>query len=281
MQLHEMEHGRAAVENDGLVFLPVEVDDLFFLGDGGERLRGEAERFKCCGGGVQLAKAAVDEDERGHGLAVFLQSLVAAGYDLAHGGEVIDSDDGLDFEFAVGGFVHLAVFPHDHGGDGFCALDVRDVEALDAPGQFGKHEESGSDSWIICWRAPGRGIAGCNDCLAFCPARSTSERFSPRWGTLNSTLWPMRSLSRFGERFAVGEICGDKNGARDVVLIDVELLEQGGEEGSRVELGSRGSEPRSMSATSSEALSGSIAPAGLPRRIRGGRRFCRRGRGRD
>ena len=37
--LDEMQHRRAAVEDDGLVFLAVEVDDLFALGDGGERLR--------------------------------------------------------------------------------------------------------------------------------------------------------------------------------------------------------------------------------------------------
>ena len=44
--LDEMQHGRAAVEDDGLVFVAVEVDDFFFFGDGGERLRGEAEGFE-------------------------------------------------------------------------------------------------------------------------------------------------------------------------------------------------------------------------------------------
>ena len=62
-ELHEMEHGRAAVENDGLVFVAVEVDDFFALGDGGQRLRREAERFESFGGGVKLAEAAVDEHE--------------------------------------------------------------------------------------------------------------------------------------------------------------------------------------------------------------------------
>ena len=69
--LDEMEYGRAAIEDYGLVFVAVEVDDFFFFGDGGEGLRGEAEGFEGFGGGVELAEAAVDEDERGHGGGFF------------------------------------------------------------------------------------------------------------------------------------------------------------------------------------------------------------------
>ena len=63
--LDEMEDGRATVEDDGVVFLAVEVDDLFLLGDGGEGLRGQSEFFESFGGSMELAEAAVDEDERG------------------------------------------------------------------------------------------------------------------------------------------------------------------------------------------------------------------------
>lgn len=69
--LDEVQHGRAAVEDDGLVLVAVEVDDLFFFGDGSEGLRGEAELFEGVGGGVELAEAAVDEDEGGHGGGFF------------------------------------------------------------------------------------------------------------------------------------------------------------------------------------------------------------------
>ena len=62
-ELDEVQHRRAAVEDDGLVFVAVEVDDLFLFRDGGQRLRGEAERFESVGCGVELAEAAVDEDE--------------------------------------------------------------------------------------------------------------------------------------------------------------------------------------------------------------------------
>jgi hypothetical protein len=70
-ELDEMEDGRMAVEDDRLLLVAVEVDDFFALGDGGERLRGEAERFESFGGGVELAESAIDEDERGEGFGFF------------------------------------------------------------------------------------------------------------------------------------------------------------------------------------------------------------------
>src|SRR5579862_9545868 len=76
--LHQMEHGRAAVEHDGIVFLSIEVDDLFALGDGRQRLAGEAQLFERRCRGVQLAEAAVDEDEAGHRLVLFRDALIAA-----------------------------------------------------------------------------------------------------------------------------------------------------------------------------------------------------------
>jgi hypothetical protein len=66
-----MEDRRVAIENDGLVFLAVKIDDFFALGDGGQRLASQAKRFEGFGGGVQLAEAAIDEDERGKGLWLF------------------------------------------------------------------------------------------------------------------------------------------------------------------------------------------------------------------
>src|SRR5271170_3574639 len=41
--LHEMQHWGAAVENDRIVFLAIEVYDFFPLGNGGKRLGGDAE----------------------------------------------------------------------------------------------------------------------------------------------------------------------------------------------------------------------------------------------
>ena len=69
--LDQMQDGRAAVEDYGLVLVAVDVDDLLALGDRGERLRGEAEELEGICGGVELAQAAVDEDEGGHGGGFF------------------------------------------------------------------------------------------------------------------------------------------------------------------------------------------------------------------
>ena len=102
---------------------------------------GEAERLERGGRGVELAESAIDEDEAGHRLVFFGDAFVAAGDDLAHRGEIVDAVDGLDLKFAIGGLVHRAVFPDDHGGDGLRALDVGDVETLDAAGKFGEHED--------------------------------------------------------------------------------------------------------------------------------------------
>jgi hypothetical protein len=70
--LDQVQDGGMAIEDDGLVFVAVEVDDFFFFGDGGEGLRGEAEGFEGVGGSVELAEAAVDEDEGGHGFRLFV-----------------------------------------------------------------------------------------------------------------------------------------------------------------------------------------------------------------
>ena len=87
--LHQVQHGRVAVEHDGIVFLAEDVDDLFFLGDGGERLVGDAQIFEGLGGGVKLAQAAVDEDQAGKRLVFVTQAPVAACDHLAHGGKIV------------------------------------------------------------------------------------------------------------------------------------------------------------------------------------------------
>ena len=138
--LHEVEDRGAAVQDDGLVFLPVDVDDLFFFGDGGERLEGDPDLFKRGVGGVELAEAAVYEDERGEEFFLVEQAFVATLDDFTHAGEVVIAGDGFDLEFAVVGLLHGAIFPDDHGGYGFCALDVGDVEALDAGGELSECE---------------------------------------------------------------------------------------------------------------------------------------------
>ena len=56
------------VEHDRIVFLSVDVDDFFSLGDRGQRLVDDLQRFERFGGGVELPEAAVDQDQAGHRL---------------------------------------------------------------------------------------------------------------------------------------------------------------------------------------------------------------------
>ena len=65
--LNEMQYRGAAVKYDRLIFIAVEIDDFFFFGDGGEGLGGEAEGLEGFGCGMELAEAAVDEEEVGPG----------------------------------------------------------------------------------------------------------------------------------------------------------------------------------------------------------------------
>ena len=155
--------------------------------------------------------------------------------DFAHGGEVIYTEDGHHLELAVGGLVHLAVFPDDHGGDGFCALDVGDVKALDAAGKLWKHEGVGECFLNGLARrlkyAEALGVrllgvlAGEVDERALFTALRNCD-FDAVAGALGEEC---------GEGFAIVEVDGHEDGARDVVLVNVELLEQGGEDASGVE----------------------------------------------
>jgi len=60
--LNEMKNWRVAVESDWFVFLAVDVENFFFLGNAGERLVDDLERVESLGGGVELADTAVDQD---------------------------------------------------------------------------------------------------------------------------------------------------------------------------------------------------------------------------
>src|SRR5580704_9548220 len=54
--LDQMQHGRVVVEDEG---------DLFFFGDTGHGLIDDREFVECFGGGVELADAAVNQDQAG------------------------------------------------------------------------------------------------------------------------------------------------------------------------------------------------------------------------
>ena len=143
--------------------------------------------------------------------------------------------DGHDLEFAIGLLVHLAVFPDDQGGHGFSALDVGDVEALDAAGQLGEHEDVGErllnglargleDAEALDVRLLGVLAGQIDEGALFAALRD---------GDLDAMAGALGEQR--GQGFAVVEVDGDEDRARDVVLVDVELLEEGGEDAAGVE----------------------------------------------
>ena len=69
-----MQHGGMMVEHDGIVFLSVDVNDFFALGDGGQRLVDDLESFQRFGRGVELAEAAVDQNQAGQRLLFFCRA---------------------------------------------------------------------------------------------------------------------------------------------------------------------------------------------------------------
>src|ERR1022692_1060049 len=196
------------VEHYRVVFLSVDVDDLFSLGDSGQRLVDDFKRFEGLGSGVELSEAAVDQHQAGRGLFFFLLTLVTARDYLAHGGEIVHAGDGLDDELAIVRLFHLAVFPDHHRGYRFRSLNVRNVETLDALGQLGQRERvlegflNGARIWLENAETLVVGLLGVGpgeiDQFALAPARRRGN--IPWWagGPPPRKLFAERVLNFFG-----------------------------------------------------------------------------------
>ena len=131
--LDELEHGRRPREGHRLVPAGHE-DQLLALGQAGHGLIAEPQLAQGLRGRGELSPAAVDQHEVGQLLAFLEQPPVAAPHHFAHGGEIVGHvADAAHAELPVVRFPGLPVLERDHGGDHVRALDVRDVEALDAP----------------------------------------------------------------------------------------------------------------------------------------------------
>ena len=97
-------------------------------------------------------------------------------------------------------------------------------------GSSGSISASASASWMALREGSSTRKRWVYDCLAFCPARSTSERFSPRCGTTISMRWSGAFAKQRGQRLAIVEVDGRQELiARHILLVDVELLQQSGE----------------------------------------------------
>ncbi len=108
--------------------------DAFRQSDDGHPIL-DSERTKDLVGARQLTLAAVDDNQVGQFGLLLDQPRIAPVDDLAHGGEVIGSDDGLDIEMTVLPARRLAVAEYHAGGDRMGPLQVGVVEALDVAGR--------------------------------------------------------------------------------------------------------------------------------------------------
>src|SRR5581483_2226186 len=139
-QLNQVQDWGVMIEDDWLILLTVHVDDLLPLGNGGQRLIDNLQRFERLSGRVQLPQASINQHEARHRSIFVLNALVATRNDLTHRGEVIHPLHRADDELAVVRLLHLTIFPDNHGSHGFGSLDVRDVEALNTTRKLGHAE---------------------------------------------------------------------------------------------------------------------------------------------
>ncbi len=267
------------VEHDRLVFLLVDVDDFFPLGDCRQRLIDDLEGFERIGSGVQLSQAAINEQQAGHFLLFFLQPLVAARDHFAHGGKVIHALHAANDELAVVGFLHSPVFPDHHRRHGFGALNVRDIETLDALRRL-RQAERLLQSLLDCFRVrlhhPEALVIGL---LRIVPCQIEERAFLPALGHEDVHACGAGPLARqlFRENLlehgAIFKLDRNVNIPGHVRLPDIKLAEQGGKKNVRIEISRLPGSARSRVAVYAESVergctfpdSGAIAP---------GRGFC-------
>src|SRR5947208_9586613 len=139
--LERVERGRRRVERERVEAL-ADVDLLLLLGERDDGKVVEAEVLQHLEPHVELATAAVDQDEIREWRPLLQRPREPPREDLAERGEVVRSRDGLDPEALVVLLLQAPVFPYDHGADLLRALDVRDVVALDPVGEPGQGERA-------------------------------------------------------------------------------------------------------------------------------------------
>src|SRR5580704_1408400 len=245
-ELNQVQYGRVMIERDRIFLLSIDVENFFALRDRGQRLVNNLQRVERGGGGVQLSEAAIDQHQARHRLLIvnplfFLHTFVAARDHFAHRSEIVDALDGADDEFPVVRLFHLAVFPHHHRRDGLGALNVRDVETLDALGQFGQAERF-LQFFLNLARVGLEHAEALVVRLLGIVARKIDQRtLVPTLRDENmhacgaDTLVRLLLREQVLKSLAVLEIDGDVKIARNVRLADVKLLEQRRKKFARIE----------------------------------------------
>ena len=230
--LNELKDRRGAWEGDRHV-LPSDEEKLLALGEAGHRLVAEAQLLEGLDRGPELSLAAVDQDELRQLLPFLQQPAVAPADDLAHRGEVVRSTGhALHPELPVVGLLRKALLEDNHRRHHVRALDVRDVEALDAAGldlEVEKVAEGPEDLLRLLPRVLPLELEG-EPGIADHEVEKPELLAALRGADANPRA-PARAQPGL-EQLAVGHLRRDQHLAGDVAAVGVELLERRGEDGS-------------------------------------------------
>ena len=131
--LERVERRRRRVEHERVEAF-ADVDFLLLLREGDDGEVVEAELLQDLQPHVELAAAAVDQDQVRQRRPLLQRPREPPRENLGERGKVVRAGHGLDAEALVVLLLHAPVFPHDQGADLLAALDVRDVVALDPVG---------------------------------------------------------------------------------------------------------------------------------------------------
>ena len=233
--LHQSQDGRVAVEAERIVLLAVHVNGLFALGDAGQRQVDDLEFFEGSGGGVELADAAVNQHQPRKGAVRGLHAGIAALDGFAQAAEVVVAMLTADDELPVGRLEHPAVLPDDQGGHGIGALEMRNVETLDALGGL-REAERGFQCFGDGLRA---GLLHPEALLEGLPRVALHQIEEGALGAAQGRKDFQPAAGAFAKKFFQGlvvlEFQGHVDVARQIAGLQVELLEQGREEFRRLE----------------------------------------------
>src|SRR5688572_30442627 len=90
-----------SVQYDGLALLSRDIDPLFTLGNGGDRLIDNTDTFERVLSRVQLSNSAVNQNQARKPRSLFLKTRIATCDHFPHGSKIVITDNGADHELPV------------------------------------------------------------------------------------------------------------------------------------------------------------------------------------
>ncbi len=116
-------------------------EDLFLtLCERNRRRRSDAEHRKRFHHGIQLPLPAVDQQQIREGFAFLHKSAKSTSHDFSHRRKVVDTFDRFDLESLVSRLKRQTVDELDETSHRLVALEMRNIDAFNAPRQFGQFQ---------------------------------------------------------------------------------------------------------------------------------------------